>query len=378
VRYYDGQGTPVFQQRIGLRLHGREQRIMPRKSFRLTFQDEEGRDTWLRYPVFSEAGNRQYRSLILRNGGGDARRAMLRDIVAGKIVAQTNSKVGVANTKPVILLLNGEYWGIYYLTERFDEGYFEEKYRIPAKGLAIVEVPLDGGEKRGDVIAASGKAEKSVERYNQLLKQAKNCFGCLGSDEARQYIDLNNLRDYLIFELFFANKDWPINNTKAWRYQSLDNLQQNKDLIPELDGRFRWLLFDLDSGLGAGSDSEAEAVNQATYDPYDKLVDDRFPFRNFFYQPDFQFSYTRRVQQWANKGLDPETLNKIVDQAVTEIEVEMPYHIARWNGYTELGKLSVPATMEDWRENVSMLRLFLINRSTTFPGLTEDFFKSQE
>jgi hypothetical protein len=378
VRYYDERGKLVFQQQTGLRLHGRAQRKMPQQSLRLLFQDEEGRNTWLRYPVFGEAGNRQYRSLVLRSGGGGVSNPMIREVVANNIVAQTNSEVTVALAKPVILLLNGEYWGLYFLTERFDEGYFEERFRIPAKGLAIVEVPLDNGEKRGEVIAASNRAEKSVEQYNELLKQARNCVECLSSNEVNKYADLKNLRDYLIFQLFFENADWPFNNTKAWRYQSLDNLQQKSDVIPELDGRFRWLLFDLDSGLGSGSKTEAEAMHLAANDPYKRLIDDRFPFRNLFYQPDFQLSYSRRLQQLTDKGLDRESLIRVVDQTVTMIETEMPYHIARWHSDAQNGEMSMPATMEVWKQNVAMMRSFLINRSTNFLGLTEAFFKSQD
>jgi hypothetical protein len=375
LRYFNQSGTLLLTHHVGLRLHGRAQRSMPQQSFRLIFQDEAGRDTWLRYPILGETGNRQYRSLVLRNGGLDARSAMLHEQVASQIITRSGSTVGVAIGQPVIVLLNGQYWGIYYLQERFDEGYFEERFHVPETGLAIVEVPLDNSENRGDVIAASDHTKSSVTRYNQLLAQARNCVGCLSIGEAWKTMDVNNLRDYLLFQLFFANGDWPFNNAKAWRHQPLSQAEQNQDVIPELDGRFRWLLFDQDVGLGYGLRDEATAMERAAVTPYNKFIDNRFPFRNFFYQDDFRNSYLRRVDKLAQTGLNPDSLAAIVDEAAAAIAGEMPHHISRWKDYPFLDGAAVPTSMDEWQNHVAALRQFLVSRAVNFPLLTVEFFR---
>lgn len=46
---------------------------------------------------------------------------------------------------------------------------------------------------------------------------------------------------------FLGNGDWPNNNTKFWRYRRHFN---DPSLSNHLDGRWRWLFYDLDASFG--------------------------------------------------------------------------------------------------------------------------------
>ena len=55
--------------------------------------------------------------------------------------------------------------------------------------------------------------------------------------ELEPFIDLDNLFDYVIAEVFLDNRDWPLNNEQSWRPRTPS-------------GRWRWIPYDLDGILG--------------------------------------------------------------------------------------------------------------------------------
>ena len=370
MRFYE-EGELEFEKKIGLRLHGWNMRGLPQKSFRIYFENGEGLDDWLEYPVFGEKGNERYLSLVLRIGG-DVEYSMLRDRLASELVA-INSKVDVQQNRPVVLYLNGEYWGIYYLQERFDEAYFKGRYRINPKMLVIVDVPLRSGEDKGQVVAWTRNSEKEAERYNQLLQRVRRCQACEDYYSVRNQIEVDNLLDYLLFELYFANIDWPYGNTKAWRYKVEPITDLDIGLVERLDGRWRWLLFDLDTGFGGATDTTEKMMEAAGVDSYSQLIDDAFPFRNLFYSRTFRKFYLERTKELVNDGLSAEAVVIMVDRLAAEIRSEMPRQIDRWGSEVSDKGIHVVESMEEWERRVELLKVFVRQRPEGFLQKTVDF-----
>lgn len=376
--YYNSDGKHIFNHDIGLRMHGRNQRTMAQQSFRIYFKDADNRNTTLRYPIFGERGNTQYESLILRNGGGDSTKAMMREQLASELIKNSDSNVDVALGKPVVLYLNGEYWGLYYLRERFDETYFKEKYRVHPDALAIIEIPLDSGAERGRSIPTNSQSEASSDSYNRLLKDAARCTDCLTFQKNNRHFDANNLVDYFIFELYFANFDWPYNNIKVWEYRGDYEGMPEADVIPELDGKFRWLLFDMDVAFGISASDSATMKNSAQGDPYASLIDNAFPFRNFFYQAIFQEQYQERLDELQDTALSVENSHRIIDQIADEIRPEIAQYSKRWrdaNGET-INRASAPESLEAWEQEVTLLKIFMEERAVFFPFLTKEWIRA--
>jgi len=376
MRWYEPDHKLGFERLIGLRLHGNAMRGMPQKAFRIYVRDEQGREVKLTYPLFGEAGNRQHSSFVLRNSSSDMAHTFMRDRLASELVQQSDSNLDTQSARPVVLYLNGQYWGLYYLRERFDETYFSEKYQVDPELLSIVEVPLNNAEKRGQAISDSKKSQADADLYNQLLSDIRRCRDCVDFNHLDRLVDTNNLIDYFLFEFFFANADWPYNNTKAWRYRSPTNQPVESQLQPELDGRFRWLLFDVDVGFGAGRDSTEKMIKVANNNPYTNFEDHAFPFRNMFFNQTFQQHWQARLNELTANVLSQRNLVQTAEALAAEIRPEMSRHIERWGKEAAQDGVDSVDSLTEWEVQVELLKDFLRTRTAAFQDHTQEFIKN--
>jgi hypothetical protein len=377
MRFYETDGSLQFIQPVGIRMQGNDMRGMPQKAFRLYMKDVDGHDAVLRYPLFGQDSNEAYASLILRNGGGDTRHAMLRDWVASELVLAGSSEIDVQQVRPAVLYLNGEYWGLYFIQERFDETYFSQKYQVRPQALGMVEVPLSSGADKGQVIPENKGSEEDAKAYNELLADVRRCDGCGNYSVLNRSVDMNNLVDYLLFELYFANFDWPYNNTKAWRYQGDTDFDLQEDnQVEERDGRFRWLLFDTDVGFGFSAATTEEMERAASGDPYDQLIDEAFPFRNVFYDASFRRQYIARLRALLAGPLSADEATATVDRLAAQIRPEIAAHTARWGNEISDRGLHAVSSSEEWESRVERLKEFVRIRPEKFLERTAVFFHS--
>lgn len=365
LRYYQVDGSLLFTQPVGVRLHGSNLRSLPQKSLRLYIQDENGQEGTLQYPIFGPESPTQFSSLILRSGG-DVQYTLLRDRLANDLVRE-NSLVETTRSRPVVVYLNGEYWGLYVLQERYDERYFAEKYRVDPEALALMEVPLTGHEDRGKAVPDSKRSTEDAQAYNQLVQRARSCKGCLTYDDLALQADPSNLIDYLLFELYFGNNDWPYNNSKIWRYKAESATTPEAAIMPQLDGRFRWLFFDLDSAMAPGRNSVEDMMKSANGDPFSQLDDDAFPFKNLFSNRRFQREFMARLDVLLQTSLNPDHVDAVIDQMAAEMQPEMARHTARWGNISSDRGLHVVRNEEEWQRHVELLKVFMRQRAISFP-----------
>jgi formylglycine-generating enzyme required for sulfatase activity len=123
VSYFDG-GKLVFATGVGVRIHGGSSRhVAPRPGFRLYFRRQYGLRELPRGVLFSQDAQ-PIRRLIVHD---DFRREWGVDwYFVNPFAYDIARKMGAIapETKPVRFFVNGEYYGPFVLTERFDERYF--------------------------------------------------------------------------------------------------------------------------------------------------------------------------------------------------------------------------------------------------------------
>lgn len=229
--YFDENHTYKFAQNIGVRIHGGWSRAFNQKSFNLYARKEYGNKTFLE-PFF---GNTLNKTVMLRNGGyrdnvvTKTRDTLLHDI-------SENEKFETQRSKPVIVFLNGEYWGIYNLQERFSDSYIEEHYGINKDNVVIVEKDeIDEGN------------EDDISLLNETIDFFKN--SNLSSDYsysvAKSMVDVDSFISYMSTELISGNIDWPYNNVRLWRVREADNSNNSYE-----DGKWRFMMYDTDDSAG--------------------------------------------------------------------------------------------------------------------------------
>jgi spore coat protein CotH len=141
-------------------------------------------------------------------------------------------------------------------------------------------------------------------------------------------IDVDNFIDYMIFESFIGNRDWPKNNV---RFFAVD------------DGPFRFVLFDLD--LVATQDIDSSPMTFINH-PIDNPITDLF---NMMYANEgFKQSYNARFESLMNSGLLSSTrFNSIVAEYKSNIEHIIP---------TQINKYNTSKTFTEWYINIDHLK----------------------
>lgn len=360
ITFYETDQIVKFQNKINYRLHGAGSKNLPQKSFRIQVSDK---NFPIQYQIFPDSNIDTFYSLILRNAGGDWSYTHLRDPLIHEVVSKTDLDIKTQNYRPAVLYINGEYWGIYNIRERQDQEYFSVRYSAEPESFNIYSVADDYGENRGKIFVDEGDDTTFAEKYNDLLLTVQDhCVGCASPDTINHTIDWINFRDYLIVELFFDNYDWPYSNSKLWRFDT-PLVQENN---PEgFDGKFRYLLFDLDVGLGFSATNESQISSDAEQNSIRrKFIDDKFPFRNLIHHPNFYTSFLNKFADLLNTDFSSESLKQEIANTSKVIKPEMPAHLKRWhtkdnwNGYIKEDLVDETVYITDfdnWQQNLSLL-----------------------
>ena len=244
MEMFDGSDTVTIQQDCGIRVHGGIARAVPRKTFRLYFRKSYG-EKYLNYPLFpeniSEIDGRvidSYDCVVLRNGGNMSDSLVYKD--GWQQMLLNDRDFSTQNIRPAVLYLNGEYWGVCAVNDRYNEKYINDHYGVE-DALVIKEDELSDGD------------EKNMYLYEEL----KDFFDEDLSDPEIwerfvNTVDIKSLSDYFAAQIYIANPDCSIEkNTELWRSVYVD---ENN---PYADGRWRFMMFDTESGSGCYGDDNA-------------------------------------------------------------------------------------------------------------------------
>ncbi len=215
ITYFEEDGEVGFSQDAGIRIHGGKTRQAAQKSLRLYARSEYGKNSF-DYPLLPQRDEDEYKRFVLRTTMGDwGKETMIKDALAQDICS--DMELEYQDFRPVIVYINGEYWGIHTLRERVDKHYLASNFEIDDDDVEIKKWTNLDYDNMIDFITG-----------NDLSISANY-------DVVRQQIEIENFIDYYIAEMFFSNSDWPANNIKVWRQKP--------------SGKWRWILFDLDAGF---------------------------------------------------------------------------------------------------------------------------------
>lgn len=205
-----------FSQDVGIRIQGAGTRREPKKRFSVYARKEYSESKWFD-TAFIE--NRNVHSVVLRDGFANTVIPYLvkdRDVISQEAF-------------PAVVFLNGEYWYHTYVQEKFSESFFEEKY---------------GMEKDNVIIVKNSMADtwEEDELYSQIYRYAEenDLSNPENFHEFCNMIDLQSFIDFSCINAYLANVDYDVyKNYIMWRSEKIyDNEYQ--------DGRWRWLIFDMD------------------------------------------------------------------------------------------------------------------------------------
>ncbi|MCR5600368.1 MAG: CotH kinase family protein [Ruminococcus sp.] len=227
---------------IGIRIRGAVSRFEAQKSFTLNARSEYG-PRKMNYDFFNgELRNingkviDSFDSIALRNGGNDVK-TKLRDRLNQEL--SEDRDFGILKQTECVLFIDGEFWGLYNITEKIDEDYIADHYKVKSKNVQCFKV----GNTDYDEI---------TEVYKTINNIIKNTDSDELYDKLDEFMDMKSFMDYMAVEIIIGNSDSGNNNTAFWKTTKIDSNN------PYADGRFRFILYDTEAGQGLYKDKAEE------------------------------------------------------------------------------------------------------------------------
>jgi hypothetical protein len=327
LEYFNTDGTLEFAQNLGARIHGRGSRGNPQKSLRVYARDEYGKDR-IDFKPFDGLDLTSFKVLILRNPDADFSNTMFKDELVHTLL-KGRMDLDFQAFRPLIVFLNGEYWGIHNLRERQDKDYLAIHY-----GLDPTKVDILGySEGKFEII------EGDARHYMALLAYIRSHDLSIPEyyESVAERIEIDNFIDYHIAQLYLANFDWPNNNVRLWR--------------PKTEtGKWRWFFFDCDACMIKYSSVQLYEYTSAEDDP-DNLS--TILLRNLLKNSDFRSKFISRFLYHINTTFEPSRVMTFVDQFQDLYAPMTAEHIARWR---------TPPTSNHWMEAIKHMRVFTLQR----------------
>ena len=331
-----------LNQNIGIRIHGGATRSFPMKSLRIYARNKYS-NSLLEHPFFDSRPHSEYKRLILRNSGNDfptdvwapghSSRTMFRDAAIQAIVKHMNFTT--QDFTPSVLFLNGEYWGIQNIRERYDKHFLERVYGVDPENIDLLT--HRNSVKEGNNI-----------HYNETIDFIET--HGLEDDENYQYIqtriDTENYIDYQIAQIFSNNTDWPGNNIDFWRTRTEE---YTPDAPYGHDGRWRWLMFDVDFGFGLYDNYQMNTIEFATSEHQTTWANppwSTFLLRSFLENEQFTRQFLTRFADQLNTAFLPERMINVIMEHKDMMAPEIEEHFARW-GY--------PDAYNQWQQHVDVM-----------------------
>ena len=341
IEFYEFDNTGI-NQLVGLRTHGKQSRWRSQKGMNIFAREEYGNKR-LRHRFFETIPLDNFKHLSLKpymsswNGSG------CKDYITGRMAEHLD--VESLASRPLVLFLNGEYWGIYYVSEKPDERFLEDHYGVDIEAVSIINIwyELECGILNG---------------YYSIYTWLETAD--LSDDEqyayAEAHIDIANFIDYYVLELFANNADWPAYNVRMWQ---LGN------------GKWRWIFFDGDACLEY---MDFDVFANAVYDGDNGYPSNRIAtlfFRRLLENAQFRLRFQQRFNELVSTVFAYENTKPYFDYIKLKLQPEVPNQMERFG--------SPPSSMAEWELYcMGVIDQFLRERPVEILEELNDFLTIEE
>jgi hypothetical protein len=324
-------GNKVIDVDAGTKIFGNWSRANAQKSMAFHCRKSYGTE-FIKYKIFDERPFDEFSDLVLRNSGNDWNNTMFRDgLMTGLTLGMNLDQQAF---RPASVYLNGEYWGILNIREKVNEQMLAMHHNVDPDNLTILEgngMPVTGSNT--DYLTMTTFLEQ-----NSLAAPANYA-------KMLEWIDVGSFIDYYASQIYFRNHDWPGNNIKYWKTN-------------DSNGRWRWILFDTDFGMGIwGSQPTENTLELATATngpswpnpPWSTLM-----FRRLLENTEFRNQFVNRFADLLNTRFSVQNVSNAIYIKKDMISDEIGKHFQKWN----------LDSYNNWNSNVQAVFNFANSRTT--------------
>ena len=353
IELFETDGRRSLVQNIGIRIHGGYSRSNALKSLALYARENYDDNPYFTYNIFSDKIEIKCSKILLRTSATDSKHSLFRDAFMQSLARET----GILDTqrfRPCIVHINGDYYGIHNIREAYDKNYINIHYDINTDEVVMIKNPT--GIAGVEIHEGFPGDEMHYNRMITFLKETG-----VKTDYDYSYIktqmDIDNFIEYNIFQIFCDNRDWPGNNVLVWRKRT-EYFEPNAPYGH--DGRWRWILVDLDYGFGLYQGEKAAQNNSLKRALEENGPDwpnppwSTFLLRSLLENDEFRNQFINTFADRLNSIFKPE----LVIERIEELKnIYYPYvekHILRWNLHS--GKV------ENWLKEIEKMKMFVLDR----------------
>ena len=233
IEYFDADGTCIINQMGSFTASGHSARRNAQKSIAIYARKAYGPE-YFSFNPFPHRDYTRYKSLLLRSTNSDAYSERLRDVVFSSLAEPLD--LCYQDAVPIVVFINGEYWGHYNLREKINKYMVAQWENIDLDDEDTVDA-IDILQRTGsDRFVQNGSNEDWLELCSFCKTEDLNVPENLAWVTDR--LDVDNLFTHASYEIISGNSD--ITNVRMYR-------------VP--GGKWKYLLFDVEASFGSGSDS---------------------------------------------------------------------------------------------------------------------------
>lgn len=337
LEFYEPADNTGINQLAGLRTHGGNARRGPQKGLKVYAREEYGAKRF-RHRFFGSIPNNSFKHLVLKPFVDEWFWAGIENNICQRMAKDVD--VESLATRPAVLFLNGEYWGIYTVCERPDAHYIEDHFGFNDEEINMIG-NWHGENENGDNSA-----------FLQMMSWLEDAD--LSEDANYDYlcslIDINCFIDYYCLELFIANSDWPVNNMRCYQFR---------------DRKWRWIFYDGDNGLQEMDFDVFENATSTQNPGWPNDLKSTLMFRKLLENLGFRERFQARLAALMQGPFGYGNTQGYLEAEAALVRAEVPNQAARFNR---------PNNILQWEHLVSIQDNFLRNRVDNMYDRIESFF----
>lgn len=287
IALFDNHQNTVLSQKCGIRIKGGGSRGQLPKSISCYAREIYEGSNCFNANIFQTD---IFPHKLVLFAGGDDNRFKLKDYLAN--VMEQDLQFATMDFIPSAMFLDGEYWGMYYITEDYNSEYIHDHYQVSKNNVIMIK----------NNALAEGTDVDDYQEYKEMRDfiNENDMSDTANYNHACDLIDIDSYIDYYAAQIYIARcNDWPGSNFALWRTRANDGSRYG-------DGKWRWMLFDVNSG---GLSIDCLSNDSLSY----VLVSDD-TFSSLYQNEEFRRKFAERLLYIGRETFKPQKCNMFIDQ----------------------------------------------------------------
>ena len=323
----------IKNEKVELDIKGHFSTKYPLKTLGVKFEDKyDNRNRFLINPerLLPRHSIDQIKAIRLRNSGSDFENTMVKDMSFTQLAIHAGLDLDLTYGESALVFINKVFYGLLNIRTEGNTNGMAGLYGVDKKDITLAKITThELIKKDGDLARIDALIDAIEDNDVEYLKNE---------------IDLSNFIDYMVFESYLGNTDWPHNNSRFYAIR---------------DGKFRFVMFDLDKVAWLKMNKNPLTIIEDKRNP--NMLSDLFfvLYEDAIFQQNFWDRYKFLLDSGA---ISANQLRPIVEANAARIESEIQFQIDKYD---------IPGTIIEWMIELDKLLLLFEEREMIVKDLVK-------